>query len=207
MSQIKNEIQSLQRQLSALKEGYSKFIDEIKSKFFDREDYFDENSKLKPRDEASKIAAAYCLALRKCPRSRYDLDVSKDKKYKQKKNGHYDFDDYEFINRYTVSDTSFRFRGEEHTRDKPAIVVKLKDIKLLDKICKKIWIDQVANRRVVKGFDEWLEEISIEKLYELIQENNKYVYTINERKLYIKDMVVILQQSPNSILNGYFIDY
>lgn len=206
MSQIRQEIQNLQKMLSEIKEGYAEFIEEVKQVFFEKEDFWDENSKRKPRNEASKIAAAYCLAIRKCPRTSFDLDVNKDKKYKRIRNGHYDFNDYELIDRYTVRDTSFRFRGEEHTRDKPATVVKLKNIKLLDELCKKIWIGQVSKNRVTIGFEEWLEKISIEKLYELIQDEEKYVFKINEPKLYVKDMVVILQQSPRGLLKGYFID-
>lgn len=189
---IKDEILQTQRKLARLKESYKKLVDDIKKVFYDKEDYWDENSPRKPRNEAAKMQAALCLAQGETPRYSFDLTIQKAKNWISKNN-------QVQLDYWIVYQEIFEYGGGIS----PTIIIYKKNIKLLREICKKLWIQEVNNSYTTLGFEEWLEATDVDKIFELmsngLNKDSKRFHLVTDKNLYLKDIIVIF---PHKI--GYF---
>lgn len=190
---IKDEIAQAQYKLSNLKERYKNLVKEIKETFYDKEDYWDENSPRKPRNESSKLQAALCLSEGRCPRSSYDLNIRQAKEWVKGKEG--DWLDY-----WTI----YQDRFKDSNGTPATIIIRKKNIKLLEETCKELWVKEVSasfRPNTTLGFKEWLEATSVDKIFELMCENlnehkNTRVNLVTDKSLYLKDIVVIFPNNP-----------
>lgn len=185
---LKDKIAYAHYELSNLKESYKNLVKEIKETFYEKEDFWVEDSPRKPRDESSKMQAAICLAQSNCPRISFDLHIRQAREWNKGKEDNWL--DYWVVNQE-------RFKDESGT---PAtIIIKKKNIKLLTEICRELWVKEVSasfRPNTTLGFQEWLEDTSVDKIFELMQESlNKHkdsrVYLVTDKNLYVKDIVVI----------------
>ena len=187
---IKNEIAQAQHNLSNLKERYKNLVSDIKKVFYAKEDYWDENSKMKPRNETARMAAAFCLAMDNCPNYSFDLRINQATVWKSNPS--------EYLDKWYV----YSDRFERYGSTSPVIIIKKKNLKILDEICKEMWVKEVSasyRPNTTLGFEEWLEKTSVDKILELIQKHmNNRVDIVTDRNLYIKDIIVIY---PHQIRN------
>jgi hypothetical protein len=187
---IKNEIESTKIKLANLKETYKVLIKDIKETFFEKKEYFVDDSPRKPRNESQKFQAALCLAQENCPRSRYDLEIRKASEWKNYRDKETIWYNYYLINQK-------RFEGRNGIS--ATIIIRKKNLKLLKEICTGIWAKEVGSSyrpNTILGFEDWLEKVEIDKLYELIcrsfnEKNSERIILVNERSLSVKDVVVI----------------
>lgn len=190
---IKDEIERTKSKLSNLKENYKNLVKDIKDIFYDKVDCWADDSPRKPRGETAMMQAALSLVEGRSPRYSFYLNVRQAKDWgKDKKDV---WLDYWVINQD-------RFKDRNGT---PAtIVIRKKNIKLLEEICKELWVKEVSasyRPNTTLGFKEWLEVTNVDKILELMQENlnehkDNRVYLVTDRNLYLKDIVVIFPKKP-----------
>jgi len=186
---IKDEIQSAKYNLARLKESYKNLVKEIKETFYDKVEYFVDDSPRKPRGEKEKMQAAICLAQNKCPRSSYDLTIRQAKEWHKGKES-------KWLQYWIVNQDRFK----DHSGTTGAtIVIKKNDLRLLKDICKELWIKEVSNSfspNTLLGFENWLEKTHVDKIYDLMCENlnevnSTRVQLVTDRSLFLKDIIVI----------------
>lgn len=126
------------------------------------------------------MSAAYCLAQESCPRYSYNLNINKAEEWNS--------NPAKYIEKwYLYSD---KFKTESGTY--PVIIIKKKNIKLLEDICKKMWVKEVSENHTTLGFEDWLKNVSEDKILNLMHEHmNNRVDVVTDRNLYIKDIVIV----------------
>jgi len=192
---IKDEITLAQHELSRLKEQYKNLVQKIKETFYEKEEYFVEDSPRKPRGETSKMSAAYCLAQGKCPRGSYDLRISKAEEWKSNPT--------KYIEKwYLYSD---KFKTESGTS--PVIILKKKNIKLLRDICREMWVKEISNHyspNTLLGFEDWMKDVSEDKILNLMHEHmNNRVDVVTDRNLFLKDIVIVYPHEIKNYSNNW----
>lgn len=181
---IKDKIESLTSELKHLKIRYKNLVNDIKETFYEKKEYFVDDSPRHPQNEKAKMSAAYCLATNYCPRGSWDLKVNKAQEWNSKLIKH--------IEKWYIYSDKF----ETPNGTKPVILLKKKNIKLLDELCKEMWMTEVKNEfgsnRTTLGLKEWLIEKSDDYILELLYEHiNGRIEVVTDRGLSIKDVVVI----------------
>lgn len=185
---IKDKVSSLQSQLLILKKSYNDLVTRIKEVFYEKEDYWVENSPRKPRTDSARMGAAYALLSGKCPQYSFDYGINKAEVWKSNPK--------QYIEKWCLYDERF-----ETTRGtSPVIFLYKKNIKLLDELCLKVWIKEVSVDRMrpntLLGFNDWLEQTSDDDILTLMQEYyDDRVFLINDKKLYLKDIVIVYPHS------------
>lgn len=189
---ITEEIQSQKEELKRLQEKYKELIDGIKNAFYEHEDYFDKTTPMKPKSETAVMSAAYCFASMKHPRTQYSFDrgftINRAEVWKSNPKVYLDYwlvyaDDFK-----TENGTS------------PIRILKKKDIKILEDTCKEAWkyaVNEKFSKSTVLGFNEWLEQTSCDIVIEILHEiYEDRIIEVTEKKLYIKDIVIIYPTKP-----------
>ncbi len=189
---IKDEISIAQANLKRLKERYNKLVIDIKETFYDKEDYWTDDSPRKPKNEKSRMQAAICLAQGASERHSFDLDLRKAENWISR-------DNRVQLDYWIVNQDRFKDNGSIP----PTIVIHKKNIKLLRDECKKLWIKEVGSSfrpNTLLGFEDWLEATDVEKILELMfdsfNENDERMHLITDKNLYLKDIVVIFPRQP-----------
>jgi hypothetical protein len=189
---IKDEILSAQSNLKRLKERYKKLVIDIKETFYNKEDYWADDSPRKPRDEKAKMQAALCLAQGASERYSFDLDLRKAENWISR-------DNRVKIDYWIVNQERFKDNGSIP----PTIVIHKKNIKLLQDECKKLWITEVGSSfrpKTLLGFEDWLNNTSVDYILELMfdseEEISERIHLVTDKNLYLKDIVVIFPKSP-----------
>lgn len=189
---IKDEILQTQIKLARLKENYKKLVDDIKKVFYDKEDYWDENSLRKPRNEAAKMQAALCLAQGKTERYSFDLTIRKAENWISK-------DNRVQLDYWVVNQEKFKDNGTTP----PTIIIYKKNIKLLRSECRDLWIKEVANSyrpKTLLGFEDWLKQTSVDYILELMfdseNEISERIHLVTDKNLYLKDIIIIFPRKP-----------
>jgi hypothetical protein len=183
---LKDKIQEMRSEVKRLSEKYNALIENIKDSFYEHESYFDKTSKKKPGNKSDLMCAAYCLAMAIVPRSKYSVEfrISQSKTWNK--------EPVEYFPDFYIHDE--RNFGNHHGT-KAVHVLDKKDIKILNDICKYIWIKEVGNDfrpKTLLGFEDWLKQTSVDDILSLMQEYLEgRVDVVNERKLGIKDIVII----------------
>jgi len=193
---IKKEIKDHREKAKALKKEYDSLVESIKNAFFEHEDYWDKNSKIKPKTELARMNAAYCLAMRKAPKSGFSFDlnynINQANEWKSDPKVHYDY--------FYVWDKYFENRFGS---TKAVLLVKKKNIKLLKENCKEAWkhaVNESFSGSTTLGFEEWLERSTPDEI--LSKMHSVYegsIDVITDRKLYLKDIVIIYPHNPNKL--------
>jgi len=182
---IKYEIQNTQQELSRLKAKYKKLVSEIKERFYDKVDYWEENSPRKPRGDKQIMQAAICLLEGVCPNYNFQLDVRRAEEW-VRGGDNIPLDYY-----YTNQDKFDYGNGIP-----PTIIIKKKNLKLLKEFCKKAWLKAVDDGETTLGLNDWVNSVNIDKLFSIIcnslnNHKTNRVHLITDRNLYIKDIVII----------------
>jgi hypothetical protein len=197
---IKDEIKYAESNLSQLKCKYKELVIDIKKVFYEKVDYWDDNSPRKPKNDKQKFQAALSLVEGRCPRISYDLNISQAKSWKN--------ESYVWFDYWTIHQERFDCgNGILATT-----IIRKKNIKLLKDICKDLWIKEVSASywpNTVFGLDEWIEKTDVDKIYELmckhLNEHKKTrVNMVTDRSLYLKDIVIIYPEN-RGINHNYFL--
>jgi hypothetical protein len=188
---IKDEIKYKQQELVRLKQKYKTLVEDIKKTFFDKVDYWVDDSPRKPSGEKYVLQAALCLVEGKCPRYSFNLDLRQAKSWAKGKED-------KWLDYFIINQERFDFgNGIPAT-----IVIRKKNLKLLTDICQKLWVKQISDSfgpKTKLGFEEWLDETSVDKILELMIENfnshkGNRVFHVTDKNLYVKDVVIIYPQ-------------
>ena len=189
---LKDKIQDMRSEVKRLSERYNILVENIKDSFYEHENYFEKTGKIRPNSKSDLMSAAYCLAMAIAPRSRYSVEFSINQATAWKK------EPKEYFPNFYIYDER-KFGGHHGT--KPVHVLKKKDLKILDDICKELWIKEVGNDfrpKTLLGFEDWIEATSVDDILRLMREHlENRIDVVTERKLGIKDIVVIYPQEPN----------
>lgn len=189
---IKDEIRQAQNNLARLKETYKKLVSDIKNTFYDKENYFVDNSPRKPRTEVAKMQAAVCLAQGKAEKYSFELNIRRAEKWESRDN-RVQLD-------YWVANQE-RFKNSSGIE--PTIIIEKKNLKLLSQICRNLWVKEVGNSfrpNTLLGFEDWLSQTSVDDIFDLminsINEKEERMFLVTDKNLYIKDIVVIFPRRP-----------
>jgi hypothetical protein len=188
---IKDKISQHRDKAKMLKDKYDNLVDKIANAFYEREVWRDENSKLKPKSEKDIMNAAYCLALMIAPRTRFSMDVPytihQAEEWKTTPTVYYDY--------FYIWDEQFKDRMTGST---PCVyLVRKKNLKLLKKECKEAWKYAVGDSSTTLGFKDWLEQATPDDILPFmfrVYENR--IDVVTDRKLYLKDIVIIYPNKP-----------
>lgn len=187
---IKDEISEMQSRLSFLKERYKDLVEKIKDVLYEHEVYLDKTSKKKPKCDKDIMSAAYSIVIGSAPHHKYDLNINRAKLWNKGKSDHETPLDFWYV-------YSDRFK-DFHGTTSPVIVLHKKHLKSIDKdYLIKAWASEVSVDRsrpnTTLGFNDWIKEVSIDDLFDILSENMKdRVEIISEKSLGVKDIVVIL---------------
>ena len=129
---IKDKIEHHKHKIKILQEKYNKLVNSIKEAFYEREDYWDENSKVKPRTESAVMSAAYCLAMMNAPRSKYSFDID----FRIHRAEIFRSEPKILLDYFYIYDKNF----ENRFGNTPSVLlVRKKNIKVLTETCLKAW--------------------------------------------------------------------
>jgi hypothetical protein len=196
---IKDEIKKLKENAKMLEDKYNKLVNSIKEAFYEREDYWDENSKVKPKTESAIMSAAYCLAMMNAPKSKYSFDrgfnIHRGEVFRSEPKILLDF--------FYIYDKTF----ENRFGTTPSVLlVRKKNIKVLTETCLKAWkhaVNKSFSDSTILGFKEWLDATSCDEIVSILHEVlEDRIDEVNDKKLYIKDVIIIYPSNP--IKNYHF---
>jgi len=187
---IKNRIENTKNKLKRLQQSYDDLVEKIKETFYEKKEYWVKNSPRKPNNDTAKMSAAYCLLTEKCPGFYSDLKIQLSKNWDTK----------ESLGYWLLYDDFFS-SGSGTT---PVKLIFKKDLKKLEEICKSMWIISVSKsyNGTTLGFNDWKKSVNSDDLFKLMQEHmNGRVYIINDRKLFLKDIVIVLPYENKNFIN------
>jgi hypothetical protein len=188
---IKDKIQHHKDKVKQLQEKYNNLVDSIKNAFYQREDYFDENSKFKPKSESAIMSAAYCLDMMIKPKSGYSFDVG----FIIRRAEVFKSDPKIFLDYYYLHDDRFK----THSGTPSVFLLRKKDIKIFEDECFKAW-KYVVNKSYDStklGFKEWVEATSCDDIVSILHEVlEERIEEVSDSKLKIKDVIIIYPSVP-----------
>jgi hypothetical protein len=179
-------------EVKRLSEKYNTLVESVKDAFYEYENYFEKTGKIRPSSKSDLMSAAYCLAMAIAPRSKYSVNfnISQAKTWKK--------EPAEYFPNFYIYDER-EFGG--HNGTKAVHVLHKKDLKVLDEICKELWIKEVGNDfrpKTLLGLEDWMQQTSVDDILNLMQEHLEgRVDVVTERKLGIKDIVIIYPYKQN----------
>lgn len=184
---IKRRIDKLKFELKYAQDNYNNLVNDIKKTFYEK-DFWLEDSKRKPKSDFAKMQAAYSLLKEESPKYNFELRINRAE----------DCDTKKPLNYFYIYDEHFRSFGTLS----PVICVFKRNIKELKEICHKAWIKEVSKRYdyVTDSFEDWLNNISNDDLLKLLVCNKK-IFLVTDRKLYLKDIVIILPKKIENFTN------
>ena len=189
---IKDKIKELKENAKMLEDKYNKLVNSIKEAFYEREDYWDENSKVKPRNESAVMSAAYCLAMMNAPRSKYSFDID----FKINRAEIFRSEPKILLDYFYIYDKKF----ENRFGNTPVLLVRKKNIKVLTETCLKAWkhsVNDSSRSSTILGFKEWLDATSCDEIVSILhQVLEDRIDEVNDKKLYIKDVIIIYPDKP-----------
>lgn len=187
---IKDKISEHKDRAKMLKEKYDDLVDKIKNAFYEHEDYWDKTSKQKPKTEHAVMNAAYCYAMMIAPKSQFSFDID----YTLNQAEEWRSDPKVYYDYFYIWDKTFENRFGS---TKPVYLARKKNIKLLEKQCKKAWMYAVKEEKTTLGFDDWLNKSTPDEILSLFYRvYEKRIDVITDRKLYLKDIVIIYPSEP-----------
>lgn len=164
--------------LKLIKERYSKLIFDLENAYMERKVWRDNNSPFIIKSELNKMRMAYAFV--KGEADKYDFNLRQATKFKSD----------EVLNYYVINDNYF----QEFFGGTPAsYILDKKNIKELPEyLLKDVWIKSVNKSKTEKGYNQWLKEVNVNELCETF---GNRLYNVNEPKLKLKNIIVILPKN------------
>lgn len=205
MELLKNTISYKQNRLKYLIEQHNRLIMDIKKKIYNHNRKYDWSKqdeikiiqKRKPEGNKQCMVAALCYTYQNVVYNEYSIDLSK--VFSLRNNNWQDkiYHDYYYYNLSQI---------RSNAEDKQYFIFEKKNIKQIKEICHTIWLHLVTKEKTITGYKEWLDQISIDDIYEnyifgdrfFLGELFRYSFIdVDVPQLGIKDIIICVPKEKN----------
>lgn len=180
MKTLKNKLDTAQKEYEIAKKNYLKNIEDLKKTYMERQHYRDEKSPLIIKGELNLMRMSYDYLNGECKKYDFDSEVRRADKWKSE----------EILNYYQIWDEKFK---EQWGSTPCSYILHKKHLKQLpEHFFIEAWKHKVNKEKYKLGYEKFVKSISITDLAETLNDCLLGFYILNEPKLKIKNIVIIL---------------